>query len=189
MDHLDGIASLPEQMAEVAIGADFLAHGLAQLHQRTWIVDDKIGMHLKRQPTYAMLPCEFCRLPPVGNHLLFPLPVLHLRVFGRPTIGDPVRLRVIRSAPGAAGKSYDDADVEALREKYGPLEAFVIAHRMFCVGVNRIAVATKSSDANAAVFKFLFPGFGFRGISQEFLHRTVLRAGVAARADFHGLKT
>src|SRR6266852_7609586 len=54
MNYLDGIAALPEQMAQVEVRADFLAHCLAKLHQRAWVVDNEIRMHLQRNAMYAV---------------------------------------------------------------------------------------------------------------------------------------
>src|SRR6202035_1108786 len=49
VDDFDGIASLPEEMAEIAIGADFLADGFAKFEKGAGIVDHEIRMHFKRE--------------------------------------------------------------------------------------------------------------------------------------------
>src|ERR1700736_5631964 len=41
VDDFDGIATLPEEMAEVTVGTDFLADGFAKLQRCAWIVDDE----------------------------------------------------------------------------------------------------------------------------------------------------
>src|SRR5207237_2262932 len=75
MDDLHGIATLPEKMAEIVVGANFFADGFAKLDQRTRIIDDKIGMHFKRQTLDAMLASVLRGLFPVGDDLFLPLPV------------------------------------------------------------------------------------------------------------------
>src|ERR1700688_509191 len=47
VDDLDGIASLPEEMAEIAVGTDFFADSFAELQKCAWIVDHEIRMHFK----------------------------------------------------------------------------------------------------------------------------------------------
>src|SRR5215472_18518903 len=96
MDDFDWIATLPEKMAEVVICADFLADSFAQLNERSRIVDNEIRMHLQSEALDAVVAGVFCRFFPIGNDFFFPLPVLHLGVLRGPTVGDPVRLRVLR---------------------------------------------------------------------------------------------
>ena len=65
-------------------------------------------MHFEREALDPVLPGVFRLFLPIGNDSFFPLPVLHLRVFGRPAIGYPIRLGILRSAARAAGKADDD---------------------------------------------------------------------------------
>src|SRR6267142_6351940 len=94
INHFDGVATLPEQMAQIAVRTNFLAHRLAKLHQRAWIVDHEIRMHLQRNAMYAVLAREFRSFLPVRDYFFFPLSILHLRVFRWPAIRDPVWLSV-----------------------------------------------------------------------------------------------
>src|SRR5258707_1781341 len=188
MNHFDGIATLPEQMAEVAVRADFLAHRLAKLHQRAWIIDNKIRMHLQRNAMYAVLAREFRSFLPVRNNLFFPLPILHFRVFRRPSIRDPVRLRVGWRAPGAAGKSYNHAHVEPFRQQNRLAKALAIVCSMFFVRMNRVSVTAQRGYVNATVLKFLFPCFRFSRIRQQFVDRTMSGARIATSTYLHSLE-
>src|SRR5580693_1168566 len=119
VDDFNGVAALPEEMAEVTVGANFLANGFAKFHQRAGIVDSKIGMHFESQALDAVFAGVFRLCLPVRNDFFFPLPVLHLGVLGGPAIGDPIRLGVLRGAAGAAGETNDDLHAEHFREKDG----------------------------------------------------------------------
>src|SRR6267142_1458203 len=94
VDDFDGIAALPEKMAQIAVRADFFADGFAELHERSRVVNDEVRMHFERQAFDAMIARVFGCFLPVGDDLFLPLPILHLRVFRRPAVGDPVGLRV-----------------------------------------------------------------------------------------------
>src|SRR5579885_2492044 len=59
MNHFHRIASLPEEMAQIAVRADFLTYGFAQLHQRLWVVDDEIGVHLEGKPVNTVIASIF----------------------------------------------------------------------------------------------------------------------------------
>src|SRR5437870_7083562 len=113
-NHLDRIATLPEQMAQVAVGSDLFTHSLAQLQQRHRIVDDKTGMHFQRQLVYAVFAREFSRLLPIWNNFLLPLPIQNLRVLGRPAISSPIRHRISRVAAGTSGKTNNDTNSQPL---------------------------------------------------------------------------
>src|SRR6267143_4194004 len=96
MDYLDRVASLPEQMTEIAIGPDFLTDGVPELQQRLRVVHHEIRVHFKPQALHSMLARELRRFLPVRNDLLLPLPFQHFLIFRRPAVVDPVRLSVSR---------------------------------------------------------------------------------------------
>src|SRR5271165_3652243 len=75
MNDFDRITTLPEEVAEVAVCADFLADGFAQVHQCTWIVNHEVGMHFERQALDAMGTRVFRGVPPIWNNLFLPLPL------------------------------------------------------------------------------------------------------------------
>src|SRR6202166_14936 len=89
VDDFDGIASLPEKMAEVAVGADFLTDGFAEFEKSARIIDHEIRMHFKGELVDAVFAGKFRGFFAVGDDPFFPLPVLHRGVFGGPTIGNP----------------------------------------------------------------------------------------------------
>src|SRR5690349_19486809 len=101
MDDFDGIAPLPEEMAKVVVGANFLADGFAELDQRARVINDKVGMHLEGQPLDTVIAGVFGSFLPVRNDFFLPLPVLHFGVFIRPAVGDPVWLRILQRAAWA----------------------------------------------------------------------------------------
>src|SRR3954452_1179066 len=76
-DGVDGIDSLPEEMARVEVGADLRAGGLPEPKQRFGIVNDEPGMHLERDayPHPAGVPGLGL---PVRDDLLRPLPLEQL---------------------------------------------------------------------------------------------------------------
>src|SRR5207253_5030591 len=82
-DDRNWIATLPEKMAEVAIGADLLANRFAQSQQRHGIVDDEPWMHFERQLVDSVFTRKFGGVFPVWNDFFFPLPVEDLRVLRR----------------------------------------------------------------------------------------------------------
>ena len=102
VDDFNGIASLPEKMAEIAVGADFLTDSFAELQKRAGIVDHEIGMHFKGEFADAVFASKFRGFLPVGDDFFFPLPVLHFGVFGRPAVGYPVGLGVCFGSAGTA---------------------------------------------------------------------------------------
>src|SRR3569833_631995 len=89
-NHFDGVTPLPEEMAEVAIGADLFSHGLAETKQRARVVDDESRMHFEGELMDVMFACKLGCFLPVRNDFFFPLPIEDLRVFGRPSISGPV---------------------------------------------------------------------------------------------------
>src|SRR5207253_764304 len=98
-------------------------------------------MHFKCETLDAMLARVFRCILPVRNDFFFPLPVLHLGVLGRPAIGDPVRLSVLRSATRAAGKADDHFYIQDFSEENGLAERIDIFLRVLGIGMNGIAVA------------------------------------------------
>src|SRR5690348_2411841 len=96
MDDFHRVTTLPKQMADVVVGANFFADGFTELDQRARVIDDKVGMHLKSKALNAVLAGVFGSFLPVRDDFFFPLPVLYRGVFIRPAISDPVRLRVLR---------------------------------------------------------------------------------------------
>src|SRR5882724_335257 len=188
VNDFDGIAALPEEVAEIAVGADFFAGSFAELQQSARIVNDEVGVHLEREPMHTVFAGVFGGVFPVGDDAFFPLPVLHLGVFGRPAVSDPVGLRVGGRTAGTAGETDDDFDFQHFREENSLAERVDVFLGVFCVGMNRVAVAAESGYANVLVFKFPEPGFGFGAVGDQFVERAVFVVGVAAGADFHGFE-
>src|SRR6266851_3602559 len=167
VDDFDGIAALPEEVAEVAVCADFFADGLAKFQQRARVIDDKVGMHFEGEALDAVFT----------------------RIFGRPAVCDPVRLGVLGSAARAARKADDDFDTENFREKHGVTESVDVLLSVLWIGMKRVAVATQSGDANPAVFEFFLPCFGLSAVGDELVERAMTIIRVAAGADLHGFET
>ena len=71
MNDLDGIAALPEKMAEIAVGADFFADGFAQFQKRAGIVDHEIGVHFEGQTFGCRGTSVFGGVFPVGDDFFF----------------------------------------------------------------------------------------------------------------------
>ena len=110
------ITPLPEQVTQIAVRSDFLSYRLAQLQKRFRVVHDEIGMHLESQPLDAMLARKLRRLFPVGNDLLFPLPIEHLLELRRPAIGHPVRHRIGWRSTRTPREAHDDGHFHPLRQ-------------------------------------------------------------------------
>src|SRR5216684_9288930 len=146
-------------------------------------------MHFEREALDPMLARVFRGILPIRNDFFFPLPVLHLGVFGGPAVSDPVRLGVLWSAARAAGKTNDHFYIEDFGEEHGLAERINIFLRVLSIGVNGVAVATEGGDAETPVFKFFLPGFGFAAVSNQVIQRTMAVLGIAAGADLHGLQT
>src|SRR6185437_16190770 len=105
-------------------------------------------MHFKRKPMDAMLPRILRRLLPVGHDLLFPWPILHLCVLGRPAISKPVGLRVGRTPPRTTGESQNYFDVEFFGKPHSLAEGFRIAGCGLRIRMQWISVATKRGYPN-----------------------------------------
>src|SRR6266566_9410714 len=189
VDDFDGIAALPEEVAEVAVCADFFADGFAKFQQRARVIDDKVGMHFEGEALDAVFTRVFCLLLPERDHFFFPLPVLHLGIFGRPAVCDPVRLGVLGGAARAARKANDDFYTENFREKHGVAESVDVLLSVLWIGMKRIAVAAQSGDANPAAFEFFLPCFGLSAVGDELVERAMTIIRVAAGADLHGFET
>ena len=112
------VALLPEKMAQIAVGADLLADGLAQLQQRFRVVHHKIGMHFQSNLVDSVFARELGRLLPVRNYFFLPLPVEHLAVLRRPAVGDPVGHGVGGTAAGTTGKAHDHAYSQTLGQQH-----------------------------------------------------------------------
>src|SRR5437588_5355728 len=145
-------------------------------------------MHFEREALNAMLARIFGGILPVRNDFFSPLPVLHLGVFGRPAIGDPVRLGVLRSTARATGKADDHFYIEDFGEEDGLAKCIDIFLGMLGIGMNGIAVTTESGDANPAVFKFFQPGFGLSAIVYQVVEGTMTIVWIAPGADLHGFQ-
>src|SRR5215467_12073626 len=171
MNDLDGVAALPKKVTEVIVCANFFADGFAKFDQRAGIVDDEVGMHFESEAPDAVVARIFRSILPVRNHFFFPLPVLHLGVFWRPAVSDPVGLRVLRRAAWAAGKTDDYFDIEHFSEKDSFAEGVDV---LFCeggVGMKRVAMTTEGGDAKAAIFEFFMLGLGFGAVGNEVIDR------------------
>src|ERR1700747_3375044 len=124
-------------------------------------------MHFKGEALDAMFAGKFSGISPVRDDLFFTLPVLHICVFRRPAVGDPIRLRVLRSTAWTAGEADNDFDLEHFGELDGLSKSVNVLFRVLRIGMDGIAMAAESGHANSAVFKFFQPGFGFGAISNE----------------------
>src|SRR5260370_19588302 len=105
VDNFDRITTLPEKVAQIAVCADLFTNSLAKLHEGASIIDNEIRVHLEGEALAAMLAGEFRGILPIWNDFFFPLPVLHLGIFGGPAVSDPVRLGILRSAAGTSGNT------------------------------------------------------------------------------------
>src|SRR5258708_5613349 len=158
-DDFDRIATLPEQVAQIAVRADLFANGLPELHKGARFLDNKIRVHLEGEALDAMLAREFRGVLPVRDDFFSPLPVLHLGVFGGPAVTHPFLLGVLRSATGTAGKTDNHFYLEHFREQDGFAKRINIFLRMLGIGMNGVAVTTERGNANPAVHKLFEPGF------------------------------
>src|SRR5882762_2685677 len=145
-------------------------------------------MHFEREALDPVLARIFRSILPVRNYFFFPLPVLHLGIFGGPAVSDPVRLGILGSAARAARKTDDDFHVEHFREKDGLAKGVYVFLGMLGIGMNGIAVATERGDANPFFLKPFLPSLGLAAVGDEFIERTMMIVRIAARADLHGLK-
>src|ERR1700674_231734 len=189
VDDLDGVAALPKEMAQVAVRADLFADGLAELHQRPRVIDGEIRMHFESQALDTMLAGILCLFLPIRNNSFFPLPILHLSVLGRPAVGNPVWLRVLRCTARTSGETDDDFHAEHLREKDGLAEGINVLLGVLDVRMERVAVTTEGGDANSLVFKLFLPSYGLVAVSHELVEGTMTVIRVPTGANFHGFET
>src|SRR5712664_1403453 len=188
VDDFDRIATLPEQVAQIAVRTDLVTNSLAKLHEGARIIDNEVRVHLEGEALDAMLAREFRGILPIWNDFFFPLPVLHLGIFGGPAVSNPVRLGVLRSAAGAAGKTDNHFYLEHFREQDGFAKRINIFLRVLRIRMNGIAMTTERSNANPAVVKLFQPGFRFSAVIDKFVERTMVVVWVPSRAYLHGLQ-
>ena len=136
------VAPLPEQVAQVAIGADLRPHRLTQPEKRQRIVNHEVRVHLERKPVNSMLAGELRRFLPIRNEPLLPLPILHFGVFGWPAVRDPVGLRIGRSTARASGKTDNDLHSELLGQQDRTLKGRDITIGNGLIRMYRIAMTT-----------------------------------------------
>src|SRR6266849_1577817 len=136
-----------------------------------------------------MLAGEIRGVLPVRNDFFLPLPVLHLGVFGRPAIGDPVRLGILGSAARTAGKTDDDFYIQDFGKEDGLAERIDVFLGLLGIGVNGVAMTTQSGNANPPVFKLFLPGFRLAAVGDQLVKRAMAVAGIAAGTDLHGFQT
>src|SRR5713226_80883 len=189
VDDFDRIAALPEEVAQIAVRANLLAGGFAELHEGARIIDDEVWVHLEGEALDAVLTGEFRGILPVRHDSFFPLPVLHLAVFGRPAIGNPIRLGILGSAARTAGEAHDHFYIQDFGEKDSLAKRIDVFLGMLGIGMDGVAMATESGNANPAVFKLFQPGFCFTAVGDEVVERTMRIVRIASRANLHGLKT
>src|SRR5260370_5139845 len=146
-------------------------------------------MHFEREALDPVLPGVFRLFLPIGNDSFFPLPVLHLRIFGRPAIGYPIRLGILRSAARAAGKADDDFYFEDFSEEDGLAEGIDVFLGMLGIRMNGVAMTTERGDANSAVFKFFLPGFGFAAVGDAIIETPEPSVLIASLGDLHRFYT
>src|SRR5437879_20886 len=160
LNDLDRTATQPQEMAQIAVLANLFADGLAEFHQCSGIINNKVRMHFESKTFDAVIARVFGCFLPIGEDFFIPLPVLHVGVFGGPAISDPIRLGILRSAARAAGKTDDDSYLEDFGEEDGLAEGIDVFLGMLGIGMNGVAMTTESGDANSPVFKLFLPGFG-----------------------------
>src|SRR5260370_17731836 len=59
---------------------------------------------------------------------------------------------------------------------------------MLGIGMNGVAVAAESGDANSPVFKPFLPSLGLAAVGDEIVQGAVDIVRIASRADLHGLE-
>ena len=188
VDDFDRITALPKEVAQIAVCTDFFAGGLAELHEGARIIDHEVRVHLQGEALDAVLAGELRGIPPVRNDLLFPLPILHLGIFGRPAIGDPIRLGILWSSARAAGKADDDSYIENFGEANGLVERIDVSLGMLGIRMDGVPMTTESSDVNSPVFKLFQPSFGLTPVVDEVVQGAVGIVRIASRADLHGFQ-
>src|SRR5947207_749234 len=77
VDDFDRIAALPEEMAQITVRANFFADGLAEFHQCSGIINNKVRMHFESKTFDAVIARVFVCFLPIGDDFYFPLQVLH----------------------------------------------------------------------------------------------------------------
>jgi len=188
MDHFHRIATLPEKMAQVAVGANLFANGFAEPQQ--WSVDCKrrSWMHLESQAVYTVFTRKFRQFLPARNDLFIPLPLQHGVVFGRPTVRDPVRLSIRGRTTRTPGEA--TMTLTPMRSASSTVFLNVSTSVAACLGsgCTGIPMAAQRGHANSAIFKLLKPRFCFRWIGEQFIHRALPGAWIASGADLHGLE-
>ncbi len=144
-------------------------------------------MHFEGKLPDTVLARKLGSFLPVGNDSFLPLPVENLGVFGWPAVRGPVRHGVGGVAGGTSREADNHFHAQALGEKHRAAERFGVALGDFRVRMNGVAVATERRYSNIFVFELLFPGAHLGRIVQQFLHRTMLVAGIASGSDLDGL--
>ena len=188
MDDFDGIAALPEQVAQVVVGADFFAHSLTQPEERPRVVDHEAGMHLERQLPDAVLARERGGFFPVGDYLLFPLPLDDLFKVVRPAISDPIGVLGALGVARAAGETHNHRHLQSLRQQHRPMEGLPVALGDSRIRVQGVPVATECANADVPVIKLSLPGPGLGWIVEHLLDRAVRRRRIIRRGDLHRLE-
>jgi hypothetical protein len=117
-DGRDRIASHPDEMRRVEIGADRRPQGLAQTQVAVGIIDALTAVILHAQANSLCLR-ERDKLLPEWDHAFCPLPFEHVHGFERPGGGNPVRRPFLRSASGQPGHHDYAADAELRCERDG----------------------------------------------------------------------
>src|ERR1700682_2245778 len=139
-------------MAQVAVGADLLAHCFAALEQRHRVVHHETGMHLQRQFVHSVITGELSGLLPIRNLSFLPLPIENLCILGRPAIGRPIGHGVGWIAPWASRESDNDTNSQTFGQLYGAPEYLRVALGNLGVGMDRVTVTTECRHLNVAVF-------------------------------------
>jgi len=98
-----GSQTLPEQVAQIAVRTDLFTTA-SRSFMRVQDYRQRVRVHLEGE---ALTPCSrasFCGISSNMERFFFPLPVLHLGIFGGPAVSNPVRLGILRSAAGQPEK-------------------------------------------------------------------------------------
>ena len=147
------IDALPEHVAGIVVAADARASDGAQLQQSLRAIGDEAGMHFDGDLDAVIL--GELRVPgPIGRHLLLPLPIQSLQIFGRPRTGDPVRILGVVAIARAAGEIDHHGHAQLFGQAHGLAAGFL---ESFCEGrvrMQRISMTAQRADGKAAIFEF-----------------------------------
>jgi hypothetical protein len=112
-------------------------------------------MHLDGD-LYAVIFRELPVLGPVGDYLLFPLPVEHVKILRRPWASNPVRILRVVTIAGAAREVDHHRDPEFRGKLYSPSARVGVALGHRGIRVNRIPMTAQRADCETLIVQLLF---------------------------------